>query len=37
MEYQQVAMEQAKNAGSIFLCKKGEHNDSDGDWCDAAV
>ena len=29
--------EQAKNAGSIFLCKKGEHNDSDGDWRDAAV
>ena len=28
MEYQQVAMEQAKNAGSIFLCKKGEHNES---------
>ena len=39
MEVEQVleSARQAKNAGSIFLCKKGEHNDSDGDWRDAAV
>ena len=37
MEYQQVAMEQAKNAGSIFLDLDAVQIDSDGDWRDAAV